>query len=53
MSGYEIRARRDRDGIGGGGEGITEYVRRGVVSKSLKYSETKISESICSELEIS
>ena len=50
MSGYEIRARRDRDGMGGG---ITEYVRRGVVSKSLKYSETTISESICSELEIS
>ena len=51
MSGYEIRARRDRDGMGGGG--ITEYVRRGVVSKSLEYSETTISESICSELEIS
>ena len=49
MSGYEIRPRRDRDGMGG----ITECVRRGVVSKSLKYSETTISESICSELEIS
>ena len=50
MSGYEIRARRDRDGMGGG---IMEYVRRGVICKRLKDFETTISESICSELLIS
>ena len=50
MSGYEIRARRDRDGMG---EGIIEYVRRGVICKRLKDFETTISESICSELVIS
>ena len=50
MSGYEIRARRDRDGMGGG---IIEYVRRGVICKRLKDFETTISESICSELVIS
>ena len=49
MSGYEIRARRDRDGIGGG---IIEYVRRGVICKRLKDFETTISESTCSELVI-
>ena len=49
MSGYEIRARRDRDGMGGG---IIEYVRRGVICKRLKDFETTISESICSELVI-
>ena len=50
MSGYEIRARRNRDGMGGG---IMEYVRRGVICKRLKDFETTISESICSELLIS
>ena len=49
MSGYEIRARRGRDGVGGG---IIEYVR-GVICKRLKDFETTISESICSELVIS
>ena len=49
MSGYEIRARRDRDGMRGG---IIEYVRRGVICKRLKDFETTISESICSELVI-
>ena len=49
MSGYEIRARRDRNGMGGG---IIEYVRREVICKRLKDFETTISESICSELVI-
>ena len=36
MSGYETRARRDRDGMGGGEGGIIEYVRRGLICKRLK-----------------
>ena len=50
MSGYEIRAKRDRDGVGGG---IMEYVRMGEICKRLKDFETTINESICSELLIS
>ena len=49
-SSCEIRAGRDRDGMGGG---IIDYVRRGVICKRLKDFETTISESICSELVIS
>ena len=49
MSGYEIRAKRDRDGMGGG---IIEHVRRGVICKRLKDFETTRIESICSELVI-
>ena len=50
MSGYETRARSDRDGMWGG---IIEYVRRGVICKRLNSFETTISKSICSELVIS
>ena len=49
-SSYEIRAGRNRDGMGGG---IINYVRKGVICKRLKDFETTISESICSELVIS
>ena len=53
MSGYEIRAKRDRDGMGRRGEGgIIEHVRRGVICKRLKDFETTRIESICSELVI-
>ena len=40
MSGYEIRAKRDRDIMEGG---IIEYVRRGIIYKRLKDFETAIS----------
>ena len=49
ISGYEIRARRDRDGIGGG---IIKYVKKRLICKRLKKYETTISKSICSELVI-
>ena len=42
MSGYEKRARSDRDGIRGG---IIEYVRRVVICKRLKDFEATITES--------
>ena len=39
ISGYEIKVKRDKDG--GGSEGwITEFVKRGVISKRLKDFET-------------
>ena len=47
---YEIRARRDRDGHGGG---LIEFVTRGIICKRVKQFETVISESICSEITIS
>ena len=50
MSGYQVTPGRDRDGMG---EGIIEYVRRGVICRRRKDFETIISESICSELAIS
>ena len=50
MGGYEIRARTERNRMDGG---IMEYVRRGVICKRLTDFETKISESIYSELLIS
>ena len=50
MSGYKIRARRNRDEMG---EGLIEYVRRGVICKRIKYFEATIIESIYSELVIS
>ena len=50
MSGYQIRARQDRDGMGWG---IIENVRRGAIYKRLKDFETTISESIYYELVIS
>ena len=43
---YEITARRDRDGHGGG---LIEFVKRGIICKRVKQFETVISESICSE----
>ena len=46
MSGYKIRTRRDRDGMG---REIIEYVRREVICKGIKGFET----TICSELVIS
>ena len=49
ISGYEIRARRDRDGMGGG---IIKYVKKRLICKRLKKYETTISKSICSELVI-
>ena len=47
---YKIRARRDRDGHGGG---LIEFVKRGIICKSVKQFETVTSESICSEITIS
>ena len=41
---YEIRARRDRDGYGGG---LIEFVKRGIICKRIRPLETVISESIC------
>ena len=44
---YEIRARRDRDKVGGG---LIEFVNKGVICKKLKIFEPRKSECICSEL---
>ena len=46
ISNYEIRNRRDRDKNGGG---LIEFVRKGFITKRLKYYETQICENICSE----
>ena len=43
---YKIRARRDRDGHGGG---LIEFIKRSIICKRVKQFETVISESICSE----
>ena len=47
---YEIRARRDRYGRGGG---LIDFVKRVIICKRVKQFETVISESICSEIIIS
>ena len=47
IDGYEVRARRDRDKHGGG---LIEFVKQGLICRRLKEYETKVSESICSEL---
>ena len=47
---YKIKARRDRNCNGGG---LIEYVRKGIISRSLKEYETLHSETICSEITIS
>ena len=47
---YEIRARRDRDGHGGG---LIEFLKKDITCKRVKQFETVISESIYSEITIS
>ena len=46
VEGYEIRARRDRDKLGGD---LIEFVRRGLICKRLRDYEPKYSECLCSE----
>ena len=50
LSNYEIRARRDRYKNGGG---LTEFVKKGVISKRLKNSEPRKREYICSVITVS
>ena len=50
INGFEIRNRRDRDKHGGG---LIEFVRSGFITNSLRDFETKISETICTEITIS
>ena len=47
---YEIKGSGDRDGHRGG---LIEFVKRGIICKRVKQFETVISESICSETNIS
>ena len=47
---YEIRNRRDTDKSGGG---LTEFVKKGIITKRLKDLETNLSETICTEITIS
>ena len=47
---YEIRARRDRDGHGGG---LIKFVKRSIICKKVNHYETVVLESICSEITIS
>ena len=49
IKGYEVRARRNRDKHGGG---LIEFFKNGFIFKRFKKSETKQSESICSEFTI-
>ena len=46
----EIRARRDRDGHGGG---LIKFVKRSIICKKVNHYETVVLESICSEITIS
>ena len=47
---YEIRNRRDRNKSGGG---LIEFVKKGIITKRLKDLETNLSETICTEINIS
>ena len=47
---YEIRNRRDRNKSGGG---LTEFVKKAIITKRLKDLETNLSETICTETSIS
>ena len=47
---YEIRNRRDRDKSGGG---LTEFLKKGIITKRLKDLETNLGETICIEIIIS
>ena len=47
---YEIRARRDRPKYGGA---LIEFVKNGLICKSLKNFETSTGECICSKITIS
>ena len=46
---YEIRNRRDRDKRWGG---LIEFVKKGIITKSLKDIETNLSDTICTEITI-
>ena len=46
LDGYEIRARRDRNKFG---EGLTEYLRKGMICKKTTKYEPKFNECMCSE----
>ena len=50
INNYEIRARRDRDKHGGD---LIEFVRKGLICKSLRNYESLNIEVICSEVTIS
>ena len=47
---YEIRNRRDRNKSGGG---LTEFVKKGIITKRLKDLKTNLSKTICTERIIS
>ena len=47
---FEIRNRRDRDK---NGDGLIEFVRKGLITKKIKEYESKVSETITSEFTIS
>ena len=50
LDGYEIRARRDRNKLGGG---LIEYVRKGLICKRVAKYVPKLNECICSEINFS
>ena len=47
---YQIRNRRDRNKSRGG---LTEFVKKGIITKRFKHLETILSEKICTEITIS